>query len=155
MLSSAVVETDPAEADPRRVLTFSLAGNEYALDLRWVREIRTPEPPTPLPGQPPAVLGVNNLRGDMVPLLCLRTQLRQPPPLTSDSGAVVVVQLPQGLIGLLVDAVQDVRELEPADRRPTPFPSGSAHHLLGLYTTGQHPLQLLNPMALASATTPH
>ncbi|WP_374437074.1 chemotaxis protein CheW [Inhella sp.] len=154
MLPTAVVETEPLEADPRRVLTFTLAGADYALDLRWVREIRTPEPPTPLPGQPPAVLGVNNLRGDMVPLLCLRTELRQAPP-AGNSGAVVVVQLPQGLLGLLVDAVQDVRELDAADRRPTPFPSSGARHLLGLYTTGQQPLQLLDPMALASSAALH
>ncbi|MBH9575468.1 chemotaxis protein CheW [Inhella proteolytica] len=154
MFSSAVPETDTLPDDPRRVLTFSLAGADYALDLRWVREIRTPETPTPLPGQPPAVLGVTNLRGDMVPLLCLRTQLQQAAP-TQGSGAVVVVQLPRGLLGLLVDAVQDVRELDAGDLRPPPFPQGRAAHLLGLYQTGRQPLQLLDPMALASDAALH
>lgn len=154
MLPNAALESEHQDTSPRRVLTFTLAGADYALDLRWVREIRPPEPPTPLPGQPPAVLGVNNLRGNMVPLLCLRTHLRHTAT-TGGRSAVVVVQLPQGLLSLLVDVVQDVRELDLADLRPAPFQRGSAAHLLGLCNTGTQPLQLLDPMALAHGASLH
>jgi len=56
---------------PRQYVTFSLMGEEYALQIHHVREIIECEPITSIPSMPPVVRGVMNLRGNVVPVIDL------------------------------------------------------------------------------------
>ncbi len=116
---SAAVTTSPHDAGSQ-YLSFFLAGEEYAVDILAVREIRGLSPITPLPNTPPHVRGVMNLRGAVVPVVDLRVALRLPP---SEYGrlAVIVVLAAHGrTMGFIADSVCDVVSLDPSDVESVP-----------------------------------
>ncbi|WP_245187952.1 chemotaxis protein CheW [Frateuria flava] len=101
-------------------LTFSLAGEEYGLDILAVREIRGWTPVTRIPQAPHYVLGVLDLRGTVVPVLDLRLRfglVRDEYPPTTVTVIVTVAGRP---FGVVVDAVSDVVDVQPDQIRPVP-----------------------------------
>jgi len=63
---------------PRQFLTFSLGAERYGVDILRVQEIRGWSPVTKVPNLPPHVLGVLNLRGNIVPVIDLRVRFGLP-----------------------------------------------------------------------------
>jgi purine-binding chemotaxis protein CheW len=100
-----------------RLLLVELGGALYGLDGDVVREIVGVLPPTRLPGAPPFVRGVVNLRGQLLTVIDLGHRLTGTPTSAAD-GSTVVVQHDERSLGLLVDDVQDVQSVEvvPAER---------------------------------------
>ena len=102
----------------RRWISFSLAGQSYGVDIGRVREVLAEVQIEPVPGAPPAVLGVINLRGQIVTVLDLRAWLGRAP--TSKVLRVMVLERAGAMLGLAVDAVSDVLRLVPEDIKPVP-----------------------------------
>lgn len=105
-------------------LGFRLGGEDYAVRILRVKEIIAFSPVTPVPGMPPAVLGVINLRGKVVPVVDLATKFGLPPrPVTKWSCIVIVETELEGEradVGLLTDAVSQVLDLPEKDIEPAP-----------------------------------
>jgi len=111
---------DNPAAPPVQQLTFSLAGEEYGLDILAVREIRGWTPVTRIPQAPHYVLGVLNLRGAIVPVLDLRLRFGLVREAYDATTVTVVVSVNERPFGVVVDAVSDVVDV-PADQiRPVP-----------------------------------
>jgi purine-binding chemotaxis protein CheW len=105
-------------------LTFELAGEQYGMDILRVQEIRGWSTVTPIPNTPDCVQGVLNLRGSVVPIIDLRRRLGMP---RVDYGPTTVIVVSnvitagrERLVGLVVDAVSDVCDVNADDARPTP-----------------------------------
>ncbi|WNG61714.1 purine-binding chemotaxis protein CheW [Archangium gephyra] len=111
-------------ARPAQYLGFSLAGETYAIELLRIREIIEHVPITRVPGMPPAVLGVINLRGRVVPVVDLAVKMGlDPRPITRWTCFVIVEALLDGertTLGLLADTVSEVIDLGPDDIEPPP-----------------------------------
>ncbi|OJT17150.1 chemotaxis protein CheW [Archangium sp. Cb G35] len=111
-------------ARPAQYLGFSLAGETYAIELLRIREIIEHVPITRVPGMPPAVLGVINLRGRVVPVVDLAVKMALGPrPITRWTCFVIVEALLDGertTLGLLADSVSEVIDLGPDDIEPPP-----------------------------------
>lgn len=109
---------------PAQYLGFSLAGETYAIELLRIREIIEHVPITRVPGMPPAVLGVINLRGRVVPVVDLAVRMGLGPrPITRWTCFVIVEALLEGertALGLLADSVSEVLDLGPDDIEPPP-----------------------------------
>ncbi|NMO23114.1 purine-binding chemotaxis protein CheW [Pyxidicoccus fallax] len=105
-------------------LSFVIAGEAYAVGILRVREIIEHCPITRVPGMPPAVQGVINLRGSVVPVVDLAVKFGLPPrPMTRWSCFVIVevaLDGQQTAIGLLTDSVSEVLELGPDDIEAPP-----------------------------------
>lgn len=101
-------------------LGFELAGQHYAVPLADVREIIRAEPPTPVPGAPADVLGIINLRGNIVTVLdgCARLGLAT----TGDTSGqrMVIFHDEFEAIGMRIDSLQDVLELDTRELMPPP-----------------------------------
>jgi purine-binding chemotaxis protein CheW len=117
--AAAAAEPPPARRDAGEPhVVFSLAGGEYAVPLGNVVEVGRPLPVTPVPNVPDWVLGVANVRGDIVSMVHLRSFLGLPrggePP-----GRLVVARAGRGEMtaGLLVDRVRGIRALPPGGAR--------------------------------------
>ncbi|GEJ56183.1 chemotaxis protein CheW [Anaeromyxobacter diazotrophicus] len=99
---------------------FQVGGEEYAIDLRRVREIVQPLPVTPVPCGPEFLDGVMDLRGEVIPVVDVRRRLGFPV-----SGAarakVLVVNVAGRVLGLVVDAVLEVMRLPRATIGPPPL----------------------------------
>lgn len=102
------------------LVTVSVGGNLYAMDIMCVREIRGWSGSTPLPGAPDHVLGVLNLRGVILPVVDLGARLGGPRTSVGPSSVIVVVELDRRLVGLLVDAVCDIITVTPSAVQPPP-----------------------------------
>ena len=105
-------------------LGFRLAGEEYATDILHVQEIKCWDGVTRLPHAPSFVLGVINLRGSIVPVIDLRLRLLGGPAAFDAATAVVVVQVAgtrgHRIVGLVVDAVTRVHDIESSTIRSAP-----------------------------------
>jgi purine-binding chemotaxis protein CheW len=90
-------------------LLVRVGGERYALPIYDVVEVARIGDLTPVPGAPDAVLGVQNLRGQVVPVVDLGAVVGMPR--SEERGAVVVVDDSGQPAGLAVDALLDVADL--------------------------------------------
>lgn len=90
------------------LLSFSLAGQDYAVDIMLVREIRNWSEPTPLPKTPDFVRGVINLRGTVLPILDLAKRLELEGDTAAERAVYIVLNEGGRLFGITVDAVSDI-----------------------------------------------
>jgi purine-binding chemotaxis protein CheW len=97
-------------------------GEHYALPVERVLEVGALGEVTPVPSAPPAVIGVRNLRGQIIPVLDLAELFGLDAAIERSS---VVVTDVGGRTGLAVESVDDVGEL------PAPTESTDAKHLTG------------------------
>src|ERR1700685_1281295 len=86
-------------------LRFVVDGSEYGIDILDVREIRRNEPPTQVAGAADGVAGIIDLRGEIVPIIDLRTALRRNP---GTSEVCIIVNVDGRSIGLAADRVCEV-----------------------------------------------
>jgi purine-binding chemotaxis protein CheW len=93
--------------------TFQLSGSDYGVELSRVREVLRPQPVTRLPLAPPAIAGLMNLRGRIVPVVDPRIVLGRwdADAAAHAPGGLVVVSGADGPVALLVDAIGDVRRV--------------------------------------------
>ena len=106
-------------------LTFVLGREHYGVPVLKVREIIRLCNITPVPQMPDYIKGVLNLRGKIIPVADLRIKFRLAKVENTDLTCIVVVQvnLPDKsstLMGLIVDAVEEVVNLAATDIEPTP-----------------------------------
>jgi purine-binding chemotaxis protein CheW len=104
----------------RRLVTFDVAGQEYALDLEGVQEIVTaPESLAHVPGSDVAVQGVMVYRDRLLPLLSLRVLLGLPPA-SSVRNKVIVTLVGETLVGLVADGTRSLVSVDPTLLEPAP-----------------------------------
>ena len=139
LASSASLEALPLTLLAGKYLTFFLGGETYGLPVLKVREIISMLPITQVPQVPAYMKGVINLRGKVIPVVALRAKFSIPDAAATANTCIVVVQIRgvEGqikLIGLIVDAVEEVANISQADIEPTPDFGGTAsvQYILGL-----------------------
>ena len=95
-----------------RTLLFRVAGDVYGCDIDTVREIIPYRRATRLPGAPPYVQGLINLRGTIVTVLDLGTRLDPTrPPMRDGGGSIILAEHGARVVGVAVDEVMDVQAI--------------------------------------------
>ena len=124
---SALATMDVEEAAmgaPSQFLSFMLGQEMFAIGILAIREILEYSGVTPVPGLPPCISGVINLRGTAVPVLNLALRLERAPSPVGKRTCIIVVEVysDEGafVIGILVDAVNAVLDIPAADIEPAP-----------------------------------
>ncbi len=103
-----------------RWVTFRLEHETYGIDVMQVREVlRSPEI-SPVPGAPPYVLGIINLRGNVVAIIDTRARFSLPPKKVDDSSRILILEAGDHVVGFLVDSVREVVELHSSDIETAP-----------------------------------
>jgi len=135
---------------PAEHLSFRLGDEEYGIDILKVQEIRGYEPPTRLAGSPAFIKGVVNLRGVIVPIIDLRLKFNLAHAAYNDFTVVIILNVADRVLGIVVDGVSDVIEIDPVQVRATPAFNGAVDvsHVQGLGaipgTAGERLLILLD-----------
>ena len=145
-----VVGSPPAPvaiAAASRWLRVVVGGDSYALERLRVQEVVRVVPIVPMRGALPAVLGVMNLRGRIVPVFDLGLWLHGARVDADEHSRIVVVEREDELIGVLVSAVEDVVTLG-RDRIEPPVPGGTPGVVLGVARVGATPTVLFDAYAL-------
>ena len=93
-------------------MTFSLDDSRFALDAGAVQRVVRAVAVTPLPGAPPAVAGIVDLHGLVIPVVDTRAAFGLPPRRLRASDQMVIVATRARTLALVVDAVGDVLDVE-------------------------------------------
>ena len=111
-------------SNTNQYLTFNLDHEIYALDINNVREVLDFSEVTRVPRMPEFILGVINLRGGVVPVVDLRLKLGiSKAKKTVDTCIIIIevkVESEDTLLGVVVDSVQEVINLESSQIEPAP-----------------------------------
>lgn len=146
-----VSEPARAEADsedpPVNHIVFGLGGVRYAVSIRSVLELDRLSPITPVPNTPEFVLGVTNVRGDVVSVLDLRRLLGMTPLARPETGRLIQVR-PGGAVvrsGMLVDSILGMRAVRGNRLEPDPSADTRVGAVVdGLFPDKPEPLRVLN-----------
>jgi len=117
-----------------RWVTFMLDNETYGIDVMQVREVlRAPEI-SPVPGAPPYVLGIINLRGNVVAIIDTRTRFGLSMRDADDASRILILEASDHVVGFMVDSVREVVELRGSDLESPPDTgsSESARFITGL-----------------------
>ena len=106
--------------DGSQFLTFNLGDELYGVDILRVQEIKGYTTVTKIPNTPPHIKGVLNLRGTIVPIVELRTKFGMPTIDYTAFTVIVVVVVRDKVMGLVVDSVSDVLNIDRKDIQPPP-----------------------------------
>ena len=118
-------ESGKAQLDKAdKYLTFALASEEYGLEILKVREIFGYMEITAVPQTPNYVLGVINLRGQVIPVIDLRSKFGMDTIDVTEETCIIVVEITQGKrtfnTGIVVDHVQEVLDIAGNDIEEAP-----------------------------------
>lgn len=129
----------PQPRPPREYLSFQLGSVEYGIDILKVQEIRGFETSTRMFNAPPYVLGVLNMRGVIVPILDMRLKFEMAEVAYNSQTVTIVLNVANRVVGMVVDAVQDVVAIQAADVKPAPDFNGAVNtqHIIGIATVEQ------------------
>lgn len=93
-----------------KMVTFSLSGKDYAIDIMYVKEIAKAGQFTFVPNTLPFVIGVYNLRGDIIPILDMRIFFHAPVPEQKEGALrnLLILTVGEQTFGIVVDKIDKV-----------------------------------------------
>jgi len=146
---SAINMQKSEENKGSQFLSFDVGGEEFAVNILSVQEIRGWDNPTFLPNAPVYIKGVLNLRGTIVPVMDLRNRFSFKKISYSDTTVVVILKVANGdkerLMGCVVDGVSDVFNFQESNISEIPdYGSGiDSRFTAGVMTVDDHAVTLL------------
>ena len=136
-----------------RWVTFQLDDETYGIDVMQIREVlRSPEI-SPVPGAPAFVLGIINLRGNVVAIIDTRSRFNLPPREVDDASRILILEAGDYVVGFLVDSVSEVAELRNENIECAPDTGSSraaSRFIRGLYNRAEGLLILIDAARLLS-----
>jgi purine-binding chemotaxis protein CheW len=153
MVMGAMERSGALTTGAREYLTFRLSQEEYGIDILKVQEIRGYEPPTRIANAPTFIKGVVNLRGTIVPIVDMRLKFNCPEAEYNSFTVVIILNLRNRIVGIVVDSVSDVLELQPESVKAAPDIDSVVDNscILGLGSVSDRMLILLDIERLMSS----
>ena len=120
-------------------VTFSLADETYAIDVLQVQEVLKLTDIAPVPGVPDYILGIINLRGDVVTVIDARRRMLLPERELDDASRIVIIDVDNQNVGILVDSVAEVVQISPDAVDPAPAVGNdqTSRFILGVTSTAE------------------
>ena len=101
-------------------VTFKLMGETYGINVMQVQEVLRYSEIAPVPGAPPYVLGIINLRGNVVTVIDTRHRFGLQPGEVNDNTRIVIIEADKHVVGILVDSVAEVVYLRQSEIETAP-----------------------------------
>lgn len=101
-------------------VTFQLEDEIYGVNVMQVQEVLRITEIAPVPGAPSYVLGIINLRGNVVTVLDTRARFGLPPQDVSDASRILIIESTGQVVGILVDRISEVVYLKESEIEATP-----------------------------------
>ncbi|MEZ8580791.1 chemotaxis protein CheW [Vibrio splendidus] len=119
-MSEIEVRKDPTNDEVLQWVTFQLEEETYGINVMQVREVLRYSEIAPVPGAPDYVLGIINLRGNVVTVIDTRSRFGLMQGEITDSTRIIVIESERQVIGILVDSVAEVVYLRSSEIDTTP-----------------------------------
>jgi len=142
-----------ADGEVLQLVTFHVGNEEFGVDILDVREINRMMEITRVPHAPEFVEGVINLRGQVIPVVDVRTRFHLDAVEHDKNTRIVVVELGDKVVGFLVDSVSEVLRIPRALVEPPPPIVGSidSQYIQGVVKLDDRLLILLNLQKLLNS----
>ncbi|MED5441237.1 MAG: chemotaxis protein CheW [Pseudomonadota bacterium] len=116
----SAIAAKSAEDPVLQWVTFRLENESYGINVMQVQEVLRYTEIAPVPGAPPYVLGIINLRGNVVTVIDTRQRFGLPTSDTTDQTRIVIIEAENQVVGILVDGVAEVFYLRLSEIETTP-----------------------------------
>lgn len=147
MQDMAALEVTTEDVTRGKYLTFKVHTGEYGIEISYVTEIIGVQDITPIPHTREYVKGIINLRGTIVPVIDMRLRFGHEEIEYTERTCIIVLSMDEMSIGLIVDEVQEVANIEDSDIQPPPKIKGDGERNLfvkAIGTFGESVKQLLD-----------
>jgi purine-binding chemotaxis protein CheW len=101
-------------------VTFHLENEKYGIKVMQVQEVLRMTEIAPVPGAPHYVLGIINLRGNVVTVIDTRRRFGLPDAEADDETRIVIIEADNNVVGILVDSVAEVVDLRTTEIETAP-----------------------------------
>ena len=101
-------------------VTFHLENEKYGIKVMQVQEVLRMTEIAPVPGAPHYVLGIINLRGNVVTVIDTRRRFGLPDAESDDETRIVIIEADNNVVGILVDSVAEVVDLRTSEIETAP-----------------------------------
>ncbi|MCL9781826.1 chemotaxis protein CheW [Vibrio sp. S4M6] len=118
--SEVEVRKDQSNDEVLQWVTFQLEEETYGINVMQVREVLRYTEIAPVPGAPNYVLGIINLRGNVVTVIDTRSRFGLTDGEITDNTRIIVIESERQVIGILVDSVAEVVYLRSSEIDTTP-----------------------------------
>ncbi|WP_022947887.1 chemotaxis protein CheW [Methylohalobius crimeensis] len=127
-------------------VTFRLGNETYGINVMQVKEVLRVSEIAPVPGAPDYVIGIINLRGNVVTVVDTRSRFGLPPKPSDGMSRIVIIESAEQVIGILVDSVAEVVELRATEIETAPNVGNedSARYIQGVTSRGGNLLILVD-----------
>lgn len=120
MSQVAEVQKENVNDEVLQWVTFQLGEETYGINVMQVREVLRYTEIAPVPGAPDYVLGIINLRGNVVTVIDTRSRFGLAQAEVTDNSRVIVIEAESQVVGIMVDSVAEVVYLKTSEIDTTP-----------------------------------
>ena len=113
-------DEDDEDTQANKFLIFRIHNDDYGIEIRYVTEIIGYQKYTEIPDMPEYIKGVINLRGNVIPIVDVRSRFRFDPIEYNDRTCIVIVNIENREVGLIVDTVSEIVEIMEDHIAPPP-----------------------------------
>ncbi len=133
-----------------KYVTFKLGKEYYGLPIENVISIEKPSKTTRIPNAPDYVIGLINLRGDVIPVVDLRTKLGMEKKQVDKDSRIIIIKEKEMVVGLMVDSSKDVLDIdeENVDKPPTDESNTIIDYISGIGKKDERLIFILNSLKL-------
>lgn len=130
----------------QQYIVFKLNEQLYGISIKNVQIIEKMKPIMRVPKVPTCIKGVMNLRGEIIPVVSLREQFKLEAKDYTDKTRIIIVKLEEAMVGLIVDEVKEVVEIESTQVEVVQNVQGKmkTSHILGVGKLEENIVTLLN-----------
>ncbi|MDP1708232.1 MAG: chemotaxis protein CheW [Gammaproteobacteria bacterium] len=134
-------------------VTFRLDNETYGINVMQVQEVLRVTEIAPVPGSPDYVLGIINLRGNVVTVIDTRKRFGLMPRDMDDSTRIVIIEVNKHVVGILVDSVAEVVDLRVSEIETAPNVGSdeSSRYIQGVSSRNEELLILIDLNKFLSA----
>lgn len=145
-------QKDTNSADDFQCVTFSLEGEVYGINVMQVQEVLRETEVAPVPGAPHYVIGIINLRGNVVSVIDARTRFGLMSKEDDDLSRIIVIEASSQTIGILVDSVAEVVDIKRSEIETAPNVGNdeTSKYIDGVVSRGEQLLILVDLNKLLS-----
>ena len=133
-------------AEHRQCVTFRLDEEIYGINVMLVQEVLRITDIAPVPGAPDYVIGIINLRGNVVTVIDTRMRFGLPPREFDDSTRIVIIETENQTVGIVVDSVSEVVDIysNEIETAPNVGNDETARYIEGVVSRGDELLILVD-----------
>lgn len=133
-------------------VTFRMEGEQYGINVMQVQEVLRVSEIAPVPGAPHYVLGIINLRGNVVTVIDTRKRFALPQCDIDDLSRIIIIEVDGQVVGLLVDQVAEVAYMRTSQIESAPDVGNdeSSKYIQGVVTREEGLLILVDVNKLLS-----